>query len=290
MVKVSVIIPSYNREEVKRAVKSALNQTINDIEVIVVDDHSSTPASNHLSEIEDDRLEVVRHKVNKGGSAARNTGIKKAKGEYIAFLDDDDEWKKQKLEKQLKKLEKLSDSYIGCYSKVIYCSERKKEVVGSNIEGDFTEKLLKTEVAGNFGSTLLVKKEVVAEIEGFNEEFERHQDWEFVLRLLEKGKIAVIEEPLVLTHSSEGFFSPETTEKAKQMLFQEFEPKFNELSMKGRREAKAKHYIGLSAGFAHEKKIKKAIYYYLKAVKTWPILPIKSYVRTPYLFIKSSLN
>jgi glycosyltransferase involved in cell wall biosynthesis len=290
MVKVSVVIPSYNREEVRRAVRSALNQSVQEIEVIVVDDHSSTTASSHLSDIEDDRLEIVRHKVNKGGSAARNTGIKKAKGEYIAFLDDDDEWKREKLEKQLEKLKESAEDYIGCYSKVIYSSERKKEVVGSTVEGDFTEELLKTEVEGNFGSTLIVETEIVKQIGGFDEDFERHQDWEFVLRLLEKGKIGVIDEPLAITHSSEGFFSPETTERAKKKLFQEFEEKFNEMSFQDRRGAKAKHYIGLSAGFAHKKKIQKAIYYYLKALTIWPILPLKSYARPPYLFIKSSLN
>jgi glycosyltransferase involved in cell wall biosynthesis len=290
MVKVSVVIPTYNREEVRRAVGSALKQSVQNIEVIVVDDHSSKPASNHLSNIEDERLEVMRHEVNKGGSAARNTGIDRASGEYIAFLDDDDEWKKEKLEKQLEKLKDSADGYIGCYSKVIYNSERKKEVVGSNIEGDFTENLLKTEVEGNFGSTLIVETEIVKQIGGFDEDFERHQDWEFVLRLLEKGKIGVIEEPLAITHSSEGFFSPETTERAKKKLFQEFEEKFNEMSSQDRREAKANHYIGLSAGFAHEEKIQKAIYYYLKSLAIWPILPLKSYARPPYLFIKSSLK
>jgi glycosyltransferase involved in cell wall biosynthesis len=290
MVKVSVIIPSYNRKEVRRAVKSALNQTIEDIEVILVDDFSQKPVSEYLSNIKDDRLEIIRHQQNKGGSAARNTGIENSIGEYVAFLDDDDEWKKNKLERQLAKMEELPDEYIGCYSKVIYSSERKEESVGSEIGGDFTEQLLKADIEGNFGSTLLVERGVVQGIDGFDESFERHQDWEFVLRLLENGKIGVIEEPLAITHSSEGFFSPETTEKAKKRLFQEFGEKFDKMSFRDRRKAKAKHYIDLSAGFAHERNFHKAIYYYLKSVVTWPILPLKSYARPPYLFIKSSLN
>ena len=92
---VSVIIPTYNRAHlVGRAIKSVLNQTYRDFEIIVVDDGSTDNTKDIIKEFQkkDKRIKYIPYEKNKGGSAARNTGIKAAKGEYIAFLDSDDEW------------------------------------------------------------------------------------------------------------------------------------------------------------------------------------------------------
>src|SRR3989338_8677774 len=102
MVKVSVIIPTHNRPELlKRAVKSVLNQTYKDLEVIVVDDGLEKRADETVNSFNDSRLKYIQHPEEKGGSAARNTGIKNSSGEFIAFLDDDDEWLPEKLEIQI---------------------------------------------------------------------------------------------------------------------------------------------------------------------------------------------
>ncbi len=109
---VSVIIPTYNRANlVSRAIKSVLNQTYQDFEIIVVDDCSEDNTEEIVKSFNDSRIRYIKHKKNKGGSAARNTGIKRARGKYIAFLDDDDEWLPSKLEKQIMLFEKLSKHY-----------------------------------------------------------------------------------------------------------------------------------------------------------------------------------
>lgn len=102
MPRVSVVIPTYNRaREVVRAVESVQRQTFTDLEVIVVDDASPDDTRAAITSITDPRVRYVAHDTNKGGCAARNSGIQAALGRYIAFLDDDDEWLPNKLERQL---------------------------------------------------------------------------------------------------------------------------------------------------------------------------------------------
>lgn len=90
---VSVIIPTYNRAHlVARAIQSVLDQTYQDFEIIVVDDASTDNTEAVIQQYDDSRIVYLKHEVNSGGAAARNTGIRHARGQYIAFLDSDDEW------------------------------------------------------------------------------------------------------------------------------------------------------------------------------------------------------
>ncbi|MGC8603005.1 MAG: glycosyltransferase family 2 protein, partial [Desulfomonilaceae bacterium] len=101
---VSVIIPTYNRAHlIERAVNSVLEQTYDKLEIIVVDDGSTDNTGNVLSQLQDgdSRVRYIRHETNKGSQSARNTGIRNARGDYVAFLDSDDEWLPYKLEKQI---------------------------------------------------------------------------------------------------------------------------------------------------------------------------------------------
>ena len=93
MCQVSVIIPTYRRPEfLRKAIESVLRQTFRDFELIVVDDFSGGNTSEVVRTFTDTRIRFVQHKTRRGGAVARNTGIGKAQGKYIAFLDDDDEW------------------------------------------------------------------------------------------------------------------------------------------------------------------------------------------------------
>jgi glycosyltransferase involved in cell wall biosynthesis len=100
---VSVVIPTYNRPNlVQRAIKSALQQTLHEIEVIVVTDGLDEATVTELSKIDDARLRVISLPTRSGAPVARNTGIEAAQGKWIALLDDDDEWMPEKLERQSK--------------------------------------------------------------------------------------------------------------------------------------------------------------------------------------------
>ena len=106
---VSVIIPTYNRAHlIDKAIKSVLNQTYQDFEIIVVDDGSTDNTNEVLKNFTDSRIHYIFHTSNLGVSAARNTGIKTSQGEYIALLDSDDDWLPEKLDKQVDVLQNES--------------------------------------------------------------------------------------------------------------------------------------------------------------------------------------
>ena len=112
---VSIIIPTYNRAHlIDRSIQSVLNQTYQDFELIVVDDGSTDNTEDIIRQFQekDKRIKYIKHDKNKGGSAARNTGIKNSRGEYIAFQDSDDEWFPEKLEKQIEIIE-CTDPKVG---------------------------------------------------------------------------------------------------------------------------------------------------------------------------------
>src|ERR1700722_8506374 len=114
--KVSVVIPTYNRAAtVPRAIESVLAQTVTDLEVIVVDDGSSDDTGKVLREMFGDRIRYYSQ-ANQGASVARNKGVEEARGEWIAFLDSDDLWEKEKLEWQLKAVERFQPHCKVCYT------------------------------------------------------------------------------------------------------------------------------------------------------------------------------
>ncbi|MFC6722080.1 glycosyltransferase family 2 protein [Halobacteriaceae archaeon SHR40] len=212
MVDISVVIPTYNRaDSIEQAIDSALGQSLSDIEVIVVDDGSTDATAETVSRINDQRLTFIQHKKNKGGSAARNTGIDHASGKYIAFLDSDDTWKATKLEKQLNLLKARSDDWVAAY-----CDFRQTrsnplvEVVDNlvrrptGLEGgeELINMIFLRKFAHGGASTLLVKADAVERLDGFDPSFQRHQDLEFLVRLLQIGKLAYVSETLVYKHDT----------------------------------------------------------------------------------------
>ena len=100
--KISIVIPTYNRVDfLPKAIQSVLNQTYRNWEMIIVDDGSTDNTEEIVKGYKESRIQYIVHKYNLGLSAARNTGIKKSRGEYIAFLDSDDEWFPEKISCQM---------------------------------------------------------------------------------------------------------------------------------------------------------------------------------------------
>jgi glycosyltransferase involved in cell wall biosynthesis len=230
--KVSVVIPAYNREEtIDQAIESVFHQTYNNMEVIVVDDGSTDSTVEVVKEYSDPKLSIVEHNENRGGSAARNTGVKEATGKYISFLDSDDRWKPIKTQLQVKLLESRDSSWIASYcnvehisgnivSEIIKNSSRyaKKEEGGREL----VPNVLSLEFDLGGASTLMAKSSVVNSMGGFDSRFERHQDFEFLIRLLKQGQVAHAPYPLVLKQST-GYPAIEKVENAKYELFNKFE-------------------------------------------------------------------
>jgi glycosyltransferase involved in cell wall biosynthesis len=120
-VPVSVVIPTYNRaDRLEGAILSAVNQDPGPLEVIVVDDASTDGTDAARLEAIDRRVRVIRHPNNRGSAAARNTGIDAARGDWIAFLDHDDQWLPGKLERQWPQIAGLSDSRVFACGNVVF--------------------------------------------------------------------------------------------------------------------------------------------------------------------------
>lgn len=196
--KISVIIPTYNREKtIKRAVDSVLNQTYNNLEVIIVDDCSIDNTKELVDSWNNDKVKYFKLEKNSGACAARNKGIELATGEYIAFQDSDDEWFPDKLEKQMKLLKNTNTEVTFCAFEFITLDGKNNKKVPefdvNNIE-NMTKELLNQ----NFISTqtLLGKKSVFISNQ-FDKTLPRFQDWDLAIRLSKKYKISYLDEILV---------------------------------------------------------------------------------------------
>lgn len=196
---VSVVIPTANRPELlRRAIRSVLDQTYQHFELIIVDDGQRESAQHIPEEFSDPRIIYHKNETSLGGGGTRNVGATLAKGVYVAFLDDDDEWVKEKLKKQID-LFKKTDLTVGfCYTSIRTKSELKEEV--SQVLDGVNElhELSLTHYKGFLTSTLMVKKEVFDDVGGFDESLPSHQEAELIIRITKKYKGLGINEPLVV--------------------------------------------------------------------------------------------
>jgi len=198
---VSVIIPTYNRGYcIKYSVESVLNQTYSNIECIIVDDGSTDDTKKIIESIVDNRIRYIYLSDNGGPSRARNIGVELARGKYIAFNDSDDIWYACKLEEQMYKFCNMANFGM-VYCDYLYKGAQKEVIMPPNIydiselEGDIFQSLLNDNKIGT--PTILVKKECIQDVGGFNENLKSLEDWEFVLRIANKYSIGYIHEPLI---------------------------------------------------------------------------------------------
>jgi glycosyltransferase involved in cell wall biosynthesis len=196
---VSVVIPTYNRKDfLGRAVASVLNQTFQSFEIIVVDDASQDNAEATVRGFRDGRLKYVRHTFRKGGSAARNTGILESRSDYVAFLDDDDEWLPKKLEKQIAVLEQSPASTGAVYTGYFVVDS----LSGANLRertavkrGNLLNELLVHNCVGGT-SSVIVKRECFERVGLFDEDLPSFQDYDLWIRMGREYNFDCISEPL----------------------------------------------------------------------------------------------
>lgn len=190
---VSVVIPSYGGAEfLERCIDSVLCQTYQPLEVIVVDDNGvGTPDQLKTAEVmkkyeSESRVRYVCHEKNINGSAARNTGVKNANGEYIALMDDDDIFYPEKIERQVELLNSLPETYGATYCACdIYHNGVRVGVTSVSKSGNILYECLSNKMQ-MASTSLLIRKSAYLAIGGFDETFRRHQDWEFRARLAAK--------------------------------------------------------------------------------------------------------
>jgi glycosyltransferase involved in cell wall biosynthesis len=196
---VSCILTTYNRGNlIKRSLESILNQTYLDLEILVIDDCSFDNTREIIESYNDKRIKYICHEKNMGLAQARNTGMEISEGYYIAFLDDDDEWLTNKIEKQIEVFEKSDLANLGmvsCGIKIINDGSviEKKEV----LRGDLKEKMIIDQPLVGNGSCVLIKKSVYKDIGGFDIRWKRGIDGFLFIKIAQKYDIDYSDEILV---------------------------------------------------------------------------------------------
>lgn len=209
---VSIVIPTYNRAAtICGSVESALRQTYGNIELIVVDDGSTDDTSAVLKDYMT-RIKFVRQE-NAGPSAARNRGVAESKGEIIAFLDSDDHWMPDKIERQVALMERAG-SGMSC----VVCNAAVKDASGQSIGNTFDFAALRFGFAEGvwsnpqdvlatrfllFNQVVAVRREAFDRVGGFNEKLRVLEDYELSLKLSAIGTWGVIREPLVVKYNDD---------------------------------------------------------------------------------------
>lgn len=185
----SCIITCYNREDtVESSIKSILNQTYQDFEIIVVDDCSKDSSIKRIQAINDTRIKIIRHHTNQGQNAALNTGVENALFEVVAFLDSDDVWEKNYLAE-------MASVYLN-YPKIGFCYTNLVDGPQWTLEGE--NKYANVLNQGYLSSmiTITAKKQAINTIGGFDLKYSICQDDDFCFRLAKKFAFKVIQKPL----------------------------------------------------------------------------------------------
>ncbi len=201
----TVVIPTYNRAKLlKEAIQSVCNQTFTNFEVIVVDDHSTDNTKVVVNSFQDTRIKYVLNDLSTGGAGTRNAGIFRSCGKWVAFLDDDDVWLKEKLELQHKKIQ-VCDDMVG----LIYCGrasydfEKKQEILlyVPQKRGWIQNDLLYKNYIGTY-STVVIKADLLKKLYGLDERFMGMQDMELYVRIAGIAKVEFLKEKLVHVRQS----------------------------------------------------------------------------------------
>jgi glycosyltransferase involved in cell wall biosynthesis len=205
---VTAVVTTYDRPQlVRRAIESALSQSYEPLEVIVVEDGSDSGVETWLEEQGFDHVRYIRHEENRGLTAARNTGLRYARGKYVAYLDDDDEWLPDKTAKQVKLAEKEAKSCA-----VVYCGalivSRGGNGVGENmprLKGDIREAIHEKGLF-TIPSSCLFRREALERIGGHDENLSSHIDHDIWLQLAQAGYAAdYVSECLVRAHRHQSY-------------------------------------------------------------------------------------
>jgi len=222
--KISVVIPAYQAAvTIKDAISSVLTQTFTDFEVLVVNDGSSDETTNIIEAVSDKRVCLLVHPTNKGAAAARNTGIRAAQGELIAFLDADDVWVNEKLAKQVSLMENHPE-YGGCITGYRYETEEGTSIETPQKPESWLREFSKG-CAVAPGTTLIVRRTCYDMVGYYDETMPRHEDFEWLLRYSRVYDLGVVREPLAVVRRA-GQSSAWKIEAANQAIIQRYRDVF----------------------------------------------------------------
>ncbi len=294
---VSVIIPTHKgSDNICRAVDSVLSQTYQNIEVIVVDDNGLGCEEQKKTEEAmgkysgDSRVKYLTREVNKNGSAARNTGLRASRGEYIAFLDDDDAFHADNIEKHLELLSTLPEDFG-----LTYCGMRNirqgmpDEIIHPTGEGkvlfDF---LLRKMRVGT--SLVVIRREVFDVVGEWDESFFRHQDWELLTRILHQYKMARVDSVGIDRYvtNRHGAKNPDTFAKYREHFLEKIGYIIDEFDEETKERIYDVHYLAVGLRYFKSGKLGKSIKWAKKTSK--PVRSFLSFFRAGFVYIGKKIK
>lgn len=292
---ITIIISTYKGQDgIVECVQSALAQDYKEYEVIVVDDNGKGTDSQKATEQlltqfkSNNRFKYVTHETNINGSAARNTGIRNARGTYLAFLDDDDILRSDSIRLRYEKLSSMPEEYGIVFSSFEQFIGGKKDYdCIYNFEGDILEDYLMEKIHSP-SSVLMVKKMVIDDIGLWDEEFRRHQDWEFVTRVLSKYRACSIQELTVkrIVTWRNNAKNPELFEEQRLFFLRKMKPIIDQQDSRIQKNIYYTHFMDIGKNYLKYKKIRKAIACAFNSKK--PLRAIVDYMRGCVRYLKKS--
>lgn len=244
---VSVVMPTYKRsDKLIRAIESVLNQTYTNLELLLVNDNE--PGDEYTQELEkrvasfqdDPRFNLIIQEKHINGAVARNVGINAARGEYVAFLDDDDWWEPNKIEIQVKELKKLDSEWGGISCRIKrYNNDKLVAVQPMYREGHVYKDILLL-ISDFETGTLLLRHDALDQTRCFDEKLLRHQDLQLLVDFTYKFKLKQVNKALHCRDISDAQNRPnvERIIQAKKNFFRSVAPIINSLSKGEQRQVK----------------------------------------------------
>ena len=295
-IKVSVIITSYGvPNRLKRSIESVLNQTLKNIELIIVDDNGKNTENQKRTESIikslsggiDLPLQYIKHDTNLNGSNARNTGVIHARGEFISFLDNDDEYLPSRLEKCYSALQNESHKYQSVFTGFEIRQKNRAPFIYKKVEsGNFLIETLACSFKYGTGSNLFIKKNVYNELGGFDGNFWRHQDYEFLIRYFGQYSLLGLKEVLVIKNNDN--INLPTVEKMaliKTQLLTKYSALIQTLEERDKKFIYYQKFIQLAEHSIKEGNSLKQIFTFYWSALEYKILSYRELIKGAYLLI-----
>lgn len=260
---ITVIIPTFKRpEKLLRTVKSVVNQSYKNLEILVVNDDLSN--DDLLVGFKDERLKIIQNERSKGANGARNTGIINAKGYFIAFLDDDDEWLPNYAETQIKCLKETGEDVGLVYGSFLLEVNDKWIPRHQNITGNILAEFITDQFRIGASSNIFIKKEIIDKIGFWDEEMARQQDLEFLSRVFKNYKV-VCNQEVVLKIYGHNDPDPEKTFVSREKFYNKILPHLDEISEDQKALFYSNHFRRQTNFLIKMRSFEKAKKYWLKA-------------------------
>lgn len=270
---VSIVIPTYNRRAaLSRAIASVFSQTIEDYELIVVDDGSTDDTLEMLAQLGDPRLRIICHHENLGAATARNSGIEASRGVYVAFLDSDDEWLPEKLERQTALMaDQPAHTAASCASHFIVTGGDKSTWRRMLPEAFEWQRYLITHGCNlSPGSTLIVRRDVFSHVGLFDCTLCRYEDWDWLLRYLTHYTLAIAPQTLAVVNLS-GIPSSNCLAQSIEILIPRWRETARKFGHTADRRLRSRFYLELAKSQMVEAKKISGFGNIIRALLLWPL-------------------